>query len=151
MHETQQDLPAGSWRAVEAMANTGASTYAEQVLWALGRVMAQLPDSLHSQTHKRHAVFELGNESRERARGAIDDLALTAKEQRPGVRSRALLSFPPKCPALGERSDQNPPPQGDKEETPIAAVLRSPSTEALLQVVRRWRESTLRPRWATIT
>lgn len=58
MHETQQDLPAGSWRVVEAMANTGASTYAEQVLWALGRVMAQLPDSLHSQTHKRHAVFE---------------------------------------------------------------------------------------------
>lgn len=50
----------GGWRVVQALANTGGGRepYTQYLLWTVGRVLAQLPDSLHSQTRKRHAVFD---------------------------------------------------------------------------------------------
>ena len=59
--DTQQPAQLkGTWRVLQALANTGGDSeaYAQYLLWMVGRVLAQLPDSLHAQTRKRHAVFQ---------------------------------------------------------------------------------------------
>jgi hypothetical protein len=58
MNDAQQVQLRGAWKVLRAMENPAAEHYAFPVLWALGRALAQLPDSMHSQTRKRHAVFE---------------------------------------------------------------------------------------------
>jgi hypothetical protein len=59
MTDTEIELK-GAWRVLEAMASTGRDRepYAQLVLWEFAPVLAQLPDSLHSQTRKRTAVFQ---------------------------------------------------------------------------------------------
>jgi hypothetical protein len=60
MNDAQQVQLTGGWRVLDAMTKTGRprEQYAALVLYSLGRALAQLPDSLHSQMRKRQTVFE---------------------------------------------------------------------------------------------
>jgi hypothetical protein len=58
--DTQQPAQLkGTWRVLQALANTGGDSeaYAQTLLWMVGRVLAQLPDSLHGPSLSRHSQY----------------------------------------------------------------------------------------------